>query len=352
MQAVGSTRAVNPVHAIGFTVVAGLSAMALAPTPGHAHINVEMSRSGDQKDSPCGTANSQRGSNVLRVRPGTTINVSVSETIPHPGYFRIAFDVDGDDDFPIPTGTDGADGNCAGDPACGPGKEDYCSNETVLLDKLSPHPAGDFFGGPYEYTFSVTLPDVECSDCTLQVIQMMNDFNFHPAPYPADDIYYRCIDLELSNDAPEYTEAPVTNDSGMVCPGAMTGTPPATPPAGGAPAPAPVPTPGGAPAPAPVPTPAPVPPPGATPAPTPVPMAGAPATPGATPVPGPVTPPPAAPPVAAAAAPQPIAGTPTPVSNGSSSDSGCHAGSQAPTGLFACLGLALTALGLRRRRSA
>ncbi|MDD9940116.1 MAG: hypothetical protein OXU20_03540 [Myxococcales bacterium] len=160
---------------------------------------------------------SQRGTNVYTYRPGATINISVRETISHPGYFRIAFDADGDDDFPVPEGTSGEFGDCMGDPACGEGKEDYCSNETVLLDNLDPHASAGFLTQE-TYTWSVTLPNIECDNCTLQIIQMMNDFNFHPRPYPADDIYYHCIDLVLSNDAPETNDTPVENN-GMVCPG-------------------------------------------------------------------------------------------------------------------------------------
>jgi MYXO-CTERM domain-containing protein len=190
-----------------------------------AHISVDdggthMSRSGvdDQKDAPCGVAGSKRGTNVYKYKPGATITLSIAETISHPGYFRIAFDKDGDDNFPIPMGTDGMMGNCSGDPKCGPGKADYCSNETVLLDNLDPH--AQAFGASKKYTWSVKLPDVECDNCTLQIIQMMNDFNFHPSPYPADDIYYRCIDIVLSNSAPDVTTTPVEN-KGMTCPGAQ-----------------------------------------------------------------------------------------------------------------------------------
>jgi len=188
--------------------------------PAQAHIDVTMggtheSRGDGQKAAPCGTAGSQRGDKVYRYRPGATIHISLVETVPHPGYFRIAFDADGDDDFPTPSGTSGERGDCGGDPKCGPGQEDYCSNETVLLDNLDPHAAGE---GDRMHTWSVTLPNIECSNCTLQIIQMMDDLNFHPQPFPADDIYYRCIDIELSNDAPEVDDAPLDND-GMVCEG-------------------------------------------------------------------------------------------------------------------------------------
>ncbi|HTU57807.1 MAG TPA: hypothetical protein VMF89_05225, partial [Polyangiales bacterium] len=88
---------------------------ALHAAPAFAHIDVDsggthMSRVAggfDIKASPCGVAGAPRGANVYKYKPGSTINIKVVENIPHPGYFRIAFDNDGDDDFPIPTGTSG-----------------------------------------------------------------------------------------------------------------------------------------------------------------------------------------------------------------------------------------------------
>src|SRR5262245_8115038 len=74
--------------------------------PASAHISLEAagthnSRYGDGliKDGPCGKAGGTRGTNVYTYAPGQTITVSLRETIPHPSYFRFAFDNDGDDGF-------------------------------------------------------------------------------------------------------------------------------------------------------------------------------------------------------------------------------------------------------------
>jgi hypothetical protein len=193
----------------------------LAASQAHAHIETVgdlMSRGGDQKSTPCDGA---RGAGeVYTFQPGVTIKLQISETIPHPGYFRIAFDQDGQDDFVTPAGTSGENGSCGGDPKCGPGKEDYCNNASVLYDNLDPHASG---GGsilmPKMYTWNVTLPNVECENCTLQIIQMMNDLDIHSRPYPADDIYHRCIDITLKKDAtnsPGVTTEPATT-TGMKC---------------------------------------------------------------------------------------------------------------------------------------
>ena len=204
--------------AVAFSVLLGARSA-------HAHISVDqggthMSRYSDDglKKSPCGMTGGTRGTHIYKYKPGATVNVSLVETIPHPGYFRISFDQDGDDGFKIPSGTDGTNGDCAGDTKCGPGKADYCNSDTVLIDNLEPHAAGQLLA-THKYTFSVTFPNVECDNCTLQIIQVMNDLNFHTDPYPTDDIYYQCIDIVLSKDAPDVTDTPVKNN-GMACKGA------------------------------------------------------------------------------------------------------------------------------------
>src|SRR5438876_2976886 len=75
----------------------------------HAHISLEqggthVSRDGDAnlKEGPCGKAGSTRGTHVYTYAPGQTIAVSLVEVIPHPSYFRFAFDNDGDDAFAEP----------------------------------------------------------------------------------------------------------------------------------------------------------------------------------------------------------------------------------------------------------
>ena len=52
--------------------------------------------------------------------------------------------------------------------------------------------------GTQAYEQEITLPNVECDKCTLQVIQVMTD----KPPYgDGDDIYFQCADIVLSNSA-------------------------------------------------------------------------------------------------------------------------------------------------------
>jgi hypothetical protein len=129
------------------------------------------------KSPPCGVPadSSARGEFVHTFLAGETITLEYDEYIPHPGHFRVSFDVDGEDDFVEPAGYD-----------------DLYTNETVLLDGIAAHAqAGQ--GGIR--SVDVTLPDVECDNCTLQLAQIMTD---KPPYVPAtNDLYYNCLDVVL-----------------------------------------------------------------------------------------------------------------------------------------------------------
>src|SRR5690606_40522493 len=61
-----------------------------------------------------------------------------SEYVGHPGYYRIAFDDDGDDGFKDPASIIPAGRSCAaGEPNCG--QDDYYNNDTVLIDDFGRH---------------------------------------------------------------------------------------------------------------------------------------------------------------------------------------------------------------------
>ncbi len=153
-----------------------------ASAEAHLELLSPVSRYGGNvlKVGPCGMPGGERSSNVLEVESGATIAVSWNEYVDHPGHFRIAFDADGDDDFADPLCLSGCFGR-------EPEIETY-SDESVLLDGIP-----DTAGGTSRV--QVTLPNIECERCTLQVIQVMYD----KPPYvtPGNDIYYQCVDLVL-----------------------------------------------------------------------------------------------------------------------------------------------------------
>jgi len=177
-------------------------ALVLVPTVAAAHIHMTSPKSrtdlptGDQKTEHCGVAGYNRAMHLDRVStfaPGATINVVWAETIQHPGYFRIAFLQDGEV-FPIPP--PGAGGGFPTQNLTG--MTEPVTGALILADQIA--------DGTLSTT--VTLPNVECTNCTLQFIQVMTD----KAPYTidamSDDIYFNCADLVLSNSAPDAGTGP------------------------------------------------------------------------------------------------------------------------------------------------
>lgn len=137
----------------------------------HTSLTYPPPRTDSNKIPPCGAEGSSRTATVTEFRPGETITVTWDEYVDHPGHYRIAFDSDGNDDFPMPNNPD----------------DDFPS---VLVDQI-PDRQG---GGLYEQ--QVTLPDVECDNCTLQLIQIMT------TQVPYNSFYFQCADITLSANAP------------------------------------------------------------------------------------------------------------------------------------------------------
>lgn len=204
----------NCVKSIGQLATAAFLVVGAGGTA-FAHISLEqggthLSRDGEAnlKEGPCGKAGSTRGTNIYTYAPGATITVRFVETIPHPSYFRFAFQQSGDDQFKEPASIHPIDASrpCPIDSGDHCGASDFYNTPNVLpmMDNLDPHLAGAS-KGTYEY--QVTLPNVECDNCTLQLIQVMEDNQFHgdydPTPgVGIEDIYHQCIDLVLKQGAP------------------------------------------------------------------------------------------------------------------------------------------------------
>jgi len=205
---------------LGLALIAGTA-------PASAHIDLqragthvamyEQGAAGrDTKVSPCGNSENAVATGAeYTYQPGETITISLAEYVPHPGYFRIAFDDDGHDDlldprWIVPMEPENREGGCPinDEDQCRVGDYltdgDFFNNSTVLLDNLNPHTRAT---AQSEYTWEVTLPDVECDNCTLQIMQVMMDPAgtahgvYNTTPGDNNDIYYQCVAVNLSHDA-------------------------------------------------------------------------------------------------------------------------------------------------------
>lgn len=180
-----SLRSLPHLTVVGLVLVADTAAAhinLLDPPPRHLML----------KSGPCGAGpGDMRGDIVTTFQGGQTITVKWVETVDHPGHYRISFDPDGQDDFADPASFD-----------------ELYSNPAVLLDGIA-----DMSGSQIMYQADITLPEMSCDNCTLQVVQMMTD----KAPYgDGNDLYYQCADLVLSEDPPATdgtTGAPPDDDT-------------------------------------------------------------------------------------------------------------------------------------------
>ena len=135
----------------------------------HIALTYPPPRTADQKSGPCGATGSKRSKTVTTFAPGATIAVEWDETIDHPGHFRIAFDDDGDDVFVNPNN---------------PSDNFAFTLKEPIADKVGGH-----------YTQTVTLPNKPCTNCTLQLMQIMT------TAVPYNSFYYQCADIVLGEDS-------------------------------------------------------------------------------------------------------------------------------------------------------
>jgi hypothetical protein len=172
-----------------------LAGVALASTPARAHINLlePVARVPGAPDSqlllgPCGQRQNERLADRVSVfRAGQSIDMVWDVYVQHVSYFRIAFDPDGDDSFstrPSAPRDAAADDPTQLEPGDGELILDYILDRTADVDRVERR---------------VTLPDIACDRCTLQLTQFTYGL-------PLDDaIYYQCADLVLEaaeDDAP------------------------------------------------------------------------------------------------------------------------------------------------------
>lgn len=189
----------------------------------HIHLTNPLSRTdntqGDpQKNGHCGDPAYSRAANPARTTvypPGSTITVTWAETINHPGHFRIAFQPNGDTFSLPPLGT--GIGNFQNANESEEGMTDAATGTMILADLI---PDGTL-------SKQITLPNMECTNCTLQFIQVM----YNGAPYDRqtlqangnNDLYFNCADITLQNGA-SMPPDPMTGDDAGTGAGGDAGT--------------------------------------------------------------------------------------------------------------------------------
>ena len=176
--------------------------VAIVPVITHAHFKlvepaswiVEDDRGDPQKGFPCGGSNTDYGKPsyaITQAVGGAKLHLKVLETIYHPGHYRIALAVNSPAELPVDpkatTETTERGPRSVSAEIMNP------VQVPVLADGLFPHAAKV----DAALETDVTLPNISCSKCTLQIIQFMAE---HGRNSDGDFSYHHCAELQITAD--------------------------------------------------------------------------------------------------------------------------------------------------------
>ena len=179
-------------------LIASAALAALLPQ-GNAHFRLDEPLSwikeapnGDpQKAAPCGGTSADPGKPtgaVTNVQGGEKLHLKIQETVFHPGFYRVALAVNSRDELPPdpePKTVPSANG-----PRSVSGAIQYPPMPPVLVDGLFQH----ISRFDKEQEADVEIPNINCSKCTLQVIQFMAN---HGLNKDGDYTYHHCAVLQI-----------------------------------------------------------------------------------------------------------------------------------------------------------
>jgi len=186
-----------------------VAALLLAPAVMQAHFKliqpaswlIEDDRGDPQKAGPCGGSNTDWGKPsdaVTQAAGGSTLHVKVQETIYHPGFYRVALAVNSPTE--LPQDPEATTEQTDRGPRSISGKVMSPVQPPVLADGLFTH--HERVTAPFET--DVTLPNINCRRCTLQVVQFMEQ---HGANNPGNYTYHHCAVVQITADAKKPIDA-------------------------------------------------------------------------------------------------------------------------------------------------
>jgi hypothetical protein len=141
--------------------------------------------------APCGGTSADPGKPtgmITKVRGGDRLHIKIQEMAFHPGFYRVALAVNSRDELPKdPEAVTAAGPN---GPRSVSGAIQYPWSPPVLADGLFQHTV------PFEKAqeTDVEIPNIHCSQCTLQVIEFMGA---HGRNKEGDFTYHHCAVLQI-----------------------------------------------------------------------------------------------------------------------------------------------------------
>jgi hypothetical protein len=154
-----------------------------------------------QKAAPCGGTNADFGKHtwaVTQATGGSAMHIKVQETIYHPGHYRVALAVNSPTELPPDPKATTMDSDRG--PRSVSAEIMSPVQPPVLADGLFVHQAKP--DAPFET--DVTLPNINCRRCTLQVIQFMEQ---HAVNNPGMFTYHHCATVQITADSKKPIDA-------------------------------------------------------------------------------------------------------------------------------------------------
>jgi hypothetical protein len=184
------------------TLLVFVALLVVVPVTARAHFKLleptswllEDDRGDPQKGGPCGGSNTDFGKPsyvVGKVVGGSKLHIKLQETIYHPGHYRVSLAVNSP--LELPLDPEAATVPTPQGPRSVSATVHVQPQPPVLADGLFYHQTRA--SAPFET--DVTLPNISCPKCTLQVVQFMEAHAFNN---PGGFTYHHCADLQITAD--------------------------------------------------------------------------------------------------------------------------------------------------------
>ena len=158
---------------------------------------MENERGDPQKSGPCGGSNTDWGKpsyTISKALGGQRLHIKVQETVYHPGHYRVALAVNSPNELPPDPQVTTKDSERG--PLSVSAMIQSPPQIPVLADGLFVHSTRPT-GAMEPFETDVQLPNINCKNCTLQIVQFMAEHAFNN---PGGYTYHHCANLQITAD--------------------------------------------------------------------------------------------------------------------------------------------------------
>ena len=184
----------------------GIPLFALA-VPASAHFNLTMppsiakSTEGGKGPAPCGPDTATTGT-ITSVTGGQVLALHIDETVPHPGFYRFALSSTSPPTFPADNVVKDKDGMVLLPTSKGLSAT-AAFEDPATFPVLADHVFAHVDGGAQSFPSAavpgqVTVPNMNCDKCTLQVIEFMSNHGTNGDS--AGFFYHHCALIKITAD--------------------------------------------------------------------------------------------------------------------------------------------------------